>query len=264
MERPSHKELANKLRTAAALAIDGRWAPADPAKLMANFCELDLFLADEQRAALTAALSEVKPEHYRGSRPPQRSYEPLRRGAEMFAFAWEAQAMNCIQCRKANLSKKPGQIPGELRGERFTVTMEALVCPKCGYRTVDGPQMAEYMRLVADAYRSKHGLLTSEQIRARRRHLGMSQAAFAEYLGVGVASVKRWEMGKVQDRSSDKLIRLRADENEASRNLKRIRDTRKPWRQIHRALASETLRTALSGEPGKPAPASAKRRNRRG
>ena len=143
--------------------------------------------------------------------------------------------MNCKKCGKSNLEKRTAAVPGQLRGERFAVTMPALVCPKCRYVTVDGADLAEYMRRVADAYRSKHGLLTSEEIRSRRLRLDMSQAKFADYLGVGVASLKRWEMGKVQDGSSDKLIRLRSDEDEASRNLDRIRDIRPPflgaWRQ---------------------------------
>lgn len=91
LERPSDKELAKKLRNASALLGSRRWAPANPAKLMANFYELDLFSADDQSAALTTALGEVKPGDYRGSRPPQRSYEPVSRDDEMFAFEWESQ-----------------------------------------------------------------------------------------------------------------------------------------------------------------------------
>lgn len=132
--------------------------------------------------------------------------------------------MNCPNCGKANLRKEMTQIPGEVKGERFMVSMKGLACPKCGFTTVEGEDMSEYMRLVADAYRSKNGLLTSEDIRNRRSRLGMSQAEFATYLGVGVASVKRWELGKVQDGSSDALIRLRTDEEEARRNLERVRE----------------------------------------
>jgi hypothetical protein len=35
----------------------------------------------------------------------------------------------------------------------------------------------------------------------------MSQQEFANFLGVGVASVKRWELGKIQDKLHDDLIR---------------------------------------------------------
>lgn len=94
MERPSHKELASKLQLAAALVNDRRWAPADPVTLAANFEELNLFLADEQRAALAATFSEIRPEDYRGAHPPQRSYERVTRGAEVFAFEWDSERLD--------------------------------------------------------------------------------------------------------------------------------------------------------------------------
>ena len=67
--------------------------------------------------------------------------------------------------------------------------------------------MPEYGRLLADKYRAAHGLLTSEEIRERRERMGLSQQNFADYLKRGVASVKRWEMGKIQDPANDVHIR---------------------------------------------------------
>ncbi len=66
--------------------------------------------------------------------------------------------------------------------------------------------MPEFSRLLADAYLRNHGLLTSEEIKDRRRRLGMSQQQFAQHLDVGVASIKRWEMGKIQEPHSNDLI----------------------------------------------------------
>jgi putative zinc finger/helix-turn-helix YgiT family protein len=131
--------------------------------------------------------------------------------------------MNCPNCVKANLRKQKARIPGETKGERFSISMEGLVCPKCGWTTVEGRDLAEYMRRLADAYRARHGLLTSDELRTRRSRLGMTQEEFARYVGVGVASIRRWEMGKVQDASSDELIKLRTDEEEARLNLDRVR-----------------------------------------
>ena len=115
--------------------------------------------------------------------------------------------MTCPQCGKTNVRKRKARLSAEVKGERVEFSMKAFVCGACGFTLIDGKDMPEYMRLAADAYRARHGLLTSEEIRTRRKALGMSQAKFAEHLGVGVASVKRWEMGKIQDRSSDRLIR---------------------------------------------------------
>lgn len=91
MERPSHRELLRKLREASRLVESGRWAAANPLKLAADFARVDLYLADEQQPALRHAMAELKPEHYCGGRPPQRSYERATKGAEMFAFSWDSE-----------------------------------------------------------------------------------------------------------------------------------------------------------------------------
>jgi len=51
----------------------------------------------------------------------------------------------------------------------------------------------------------------------------MSQEQFAKHLGgVGVASVKRWELGQVQDAAMNTLIVLRTDPLAAKLNLKEV------------------------------------------
>lgn len=114
--------------------------------------------------------------------------------------------IRCLHCDEANLEPRRVTLQGNIRNETYTVMMQGLACPNCDYSTIDGAAMPEYRRLLADQYRAKHGLLTSEQIRERRRRLEMSQEVFAQHLGVGVASVKRWEMGKIQDERSNALI----------------------------------------------------------
>ena len=120
--------------------------------------------------------------------------------------------IKCHQCDQANLESTIVQLTGKVRGEEYAVEMMGLKCPHCSYQTIDGLAMPEYGRLLADRYRAAHGLLTSEDIRKRRDRLGMSQQAFADFLKVGIASVKRWEMGKIQDARNDALIRERTAE----------------------------------------------------
>jgi putative zinc finger/helix-turn-helix YgiT family protein len=100
--------------------------------------------------------------------------------------------------------------------------MNGLRCQECGFETVDSDQSVELTRLVSDAYRRAHGLLTGREICEKRGQLGMSQEVFAEYLGTGVASVKRWETGKIQDRAMDELIRLKTDARAARKNLQSL------------------------------------------
>lgn len=120
--------------------------------------------------------------------------------------------VNCVNCNMGLLEPHDKlEIPGEFRDLTTTVIMPGVRCSECGFVTIDGSQMAEYMRLVADAYRRAVDLLTSDDIRARRKSLKMNQDKFAKYLGVGTASIKRWEMGQIQDLAMDYLIRIKTD-----------------------------------------------------
>jgi putative zinc finger/helix-turn-helix YgiT family protein len=114
--------------------------------------------------------------------------------------------IKCYQCDQADLESTIIQLAGKVRGEEYVVEMIGLKCPRCSYQTIEGAAMPEFGRLLADKYRAAHGLLTSDDIRTRRERRRMNQKEFAEFLGVGIASVKRWEMGKIQDARSNALI----------------------------------------------------------
>jgi hypothetical protein len=50
----------------------------------------------------------------------------------------------------------------------------------------------------------------------------MSQQSFARFLKVGVASVKRWEAGLVQDEAMDELIKVKSDLPTARANVRQL------------------------------------------
>ncbi len=100
----------------------------------------------------------------------------------------------------------------DFRGETFRVTTPALQCRHCGFGTLGPGHLDALQRATHDAYRRKYGFLTSGEILSRRKVMGFSQKRFAEYLGVGSASIERWESGAlVQDKASDLLLRQRTD-----------------------------------------------------
>jgi DNA-binding transcriptional regulator YiaG len=92
------------------------------------------------------------------------------------------------------------------------------VCTACSAPLMDSQQMNHLRRAAADQYRRMHHLLTSDEIIKFRQDLDMSQIAFANYLKVGEASVKRWETYYVQDVVQDENIRLKCDEAYAESN----------------------------------------------
>ncbi len=119
----------------------------------------------------------------------------------------EAMIMLCLKCKNERFTEKLVDVLQTFRGEDFTVNAPAMVCTECGWFTMDDAQADKLCLYAADKYRRRHGLLTSAEIIACRGKRGMSQAKFATFLGVGVASIKRWEGGTVQEPVYDELIR---------------------------------------------------------
>ena len=126
--------------------------------------------------------------------------------------------MKCLQCGGERFGKKKMRFTPEIKGEHVAVSVLTHVCTECSAPLMDSDQMNHLRRAAADQYRRMHQLLTSEEIIKFRQALGMSQIAFANYLKVGEASVKRWETYFVQDEVQDENIRLKCDEAYAESN----------------------------------------------
>lgn len=106
--RPSSKELWKKLTEAKHLVQNGQWLPAMPAKLQADFEELNSLgietaLQEDQTSLFMQALDEIQAADYAGTRPPMRSYEGATTNLEMFAFRWKSTHFNCEMYLKFSL-----------------------------------------------------------------------------------------------------------------------------------------------------------------
>ena len=66
--------------------------------------------------------------------------------------------------------------------------------------------------IVNDAYKKRHGLLTSEEIIAIRKNRGWTQEDLAKALSFGLKDIARYENGKIQTKPHDKLIRAIGDD----------------------------------------------------
>lgn len=120
--------------------------------------------------------------------------------------------MKCLNCDGDKFEEKSCRFTPEIKGDEVEVVVSAMICTKCHTPLMNDEQMSQMRKAAADAYRKKHGLLTSAEIVNFRTLFGMSQAAFATYLKVGEASIKRWETYFVQDIGQDEHIRLKCDE----------------------------------------------------
>ncbi|OQC08732.1 MAG: hypothetical protein BWX75_01407 [Candidatus Cloacimonetes bacterium ADurb.Bin088] len=117
----------------------------------------------------------------------------------------------CLSCSQEVFAKVTSKVTQEFRGETFNVSTEVMKCSHCGWETIGPGQLNTLRVATADAYRTKHGLLMSDEIRAIRGKLGMSQRDFAAHLKVGEASIPRWESHTVQEAIYDRAIRQAAD-----------------------------------------------------
>ncbi|MFK7872617.1 MAG: type II TA system antitoxin MqsA family protein [Oligoflexales bacterium] len=96
---------------------------------------------------------------------------------------------------------------------------ETYKCEVCGTCINDSNQQKQKVIAVADAYRQHKRLYTSSEIKCFRDSMEMSQDKFADFLGVGVASVRRWEGAGIQDFSQNEIIRLKCDEKSFSSQM---------------------------------------------
>lgn len=132
--------------------------------------------------------------------------------------------MICFKCEeKDKFKKKSVRVEQDFKGLTFDVVVDGMVCEKCKAIQFTDEQSNALRRVTVDKYRKKNGLLTSDEVRKYREDIEMSQAQFSEYLGVGVASIKRWETCFVQDKSQDDLIRIKCDPNFAEKNALEVK-----------------------------------------
>ncbi len=116
----------------------------------------------------------------------------------------------CGKCGRLEmrLTTLPYAITVDHDGRSHTVEIPELVAPQCGHcKEISLDEEAD--RQISAAFRQTAGLLRPEQIREGRERLGLTQKQFANLLGVGEATISRWETGaQIQQRAMDRFIRL--------------------------------------------------------
>ena len=94
MKRPSHREISARLLSAKAATSKGAVRLINAKSMREDLLDLD-FLLDDLPELLPAILDELNTDHYRGTRPPQKSYEDAIKGCELYAFSWESPTLRC-------------------------------------------------------------------------------------------------------------------------------------------------------------------------
>lgn len=98
-----------------------------------------------------------------------------------------------------------------VRGDEIKALARIRVCSVCGEELFDEELEEENIQRVYDIYRKKHGILSPEEVRIIRESYGLSQRAFAKLLGIGEASIARYETGALPEKSLSNMIMLLKD-----------------------------------------------------
>lgn len=95
-----------------------------------------------------------------------------------------------------------------IRGAALKVVNEYPICPLCGERIADPSITDENLARQYDAYREFMDVPDATELIALRKKYGMSQRQLAALLGIGIASVQRYENGSLPTEAHIRLLRL--------------------------------------------------------
>ena len=123
--------------------------------------------------------------------------------------------MECPLCDKIHeVEERKRFATITLKGEKVTYEERFYYCSKADEDENEfetGTMTNENLLSARNAYRVKHGLLTSNEIVAIREQYGLSQVDLARLLGWGEATISRYESKAIQDEAYDTMLRLIKD-----------------------------------------------------
>lgn len=112
----------------------------------------------------------------------------------------------CNNSSKLELIKEEREL--SIRNEPIIIDMEYYKCSECGEEFVVPDLENDPFETAYRLYRTKHNMLQPEEIRDFRHKYHLTQNELANLLGLGGATISRYETGKLQDETHDTLLRL--------------------------------------------------------
>jgi HTH-type transcriptional regulator/antitoxin MqsA len=140
-----------------------------------------------------------------------------------------AEGMRCAQCGKPGLTFRRRPHVFEYKGATLKIDDYGIfVCPTCGEEYLDHVLIRETEPQIRNWQRQVDGLLTTDEIKAVRKKIGVSQAEFSRVLGGGPKSFAKYETGVVnQSAAMNQLLRLIRDVPGVWENLRRQAEERR-------------------------------------
>ena len=115
----------------------------------------------------------------------------------------------CPICeREGALVLKRGIEQIDVRGEEIPVEIEYYQCQECGEEFENPQPDRDPLEIAYKEYRSRKGFVRPEEIRNFRKKFGLTQMEFSQLLGIGIATLSRYENGALQSEAHDLQLKL--------------------------------------------------------
>src|SRR4030066_1521427 len=121
----------------------------------------------------------------------------------------EAMSGFCPNCEKESpllIVQKAEDF--NVRGEIISVEVEFYQCQECGEEFEGSNSVIDPYEIAYREYRARKGMLQPEDIRDFRIKRGLTQKEFSDLLGIGIATLNRYENGALQSEAHDRVIIL--------------------------------------------------------
>lgn len=138
----------------------------------------------------------------------------------------------------------------KIRDSQITVFAEALVDDVTGEIVSDFELDDAAIKLAMDKYRQQNGTLYPEEIVGFRKKLGLSQRQFAKFIGIGPASIARYEMGAIPSESINNLLKQLIQDKSTLLNF--FENNEEKLKKSEIESVSNYLQTAVNTEIGEP------------
>ena len=113
---------------------------------------------------------------------------------------------NCEKVSPLEIIRKVEEF--NIRGEMIVVEVEYYHCQECGEDFENSKTTIDPYTTAYREYRIKKGMLQPEEIRKLRNQRGLTQKEFSDLLGIGIATLNRYENGGLQSEAHDRNMRL--------------------------------------------------------
>jgi putative zinc finger/helix-turn-helix YgiT family protein len=125
----------------------------------------------------------------------------------------------CPNCEKVTSIERINNFEDiNIRGEVITIKNDYFLCKECGQEFVNTKINIDPLEEAYKKYRELKGMVTPEEIRDYRKEFNLTQEEFSKLLGIGIATINRYENGALQSEAHDRILSLYMD----PRNFKNL------------------------------------------